>query len=68
MELKQVVPLKHASVQGLFGFSLIFLAEGQDVWRQGTYAVEAPDASSMQIFLVPVGVDQGGVIYEAVFN
>ena len=51
-------------------FSLIFLTDlKKEYYPQGTFRLEFEDASEMDVFLVPVGVDpEGGVLYEAVFN
>ena len=50
-------------------FCVFFRSEGEMGLRQGAYALTPPDGEhSMDIFLVPLGFEDGGVVYEAVFN
>jgi hypothetical protein len=50
-------------------FSVYFRSEGELGLRQGTYNMAPPDGGQpMHIFVVPLGFEEGGVIYEAVFN
>jgi hypothetical protein len=50
-------------------FSVFFRSEGELGLRQGTYSLDPPDGGeAMIIFLVPLGFENDGVIYEAVFN
>lgn len=50
-------------------FSVYFRSEGQIGLRQGTYSMTPPDAAvPLSIFVVPLGIEHGGVIYEAIFN
>lgn len=49
-------------------FSLLFLCADTRVLGQGTYALEHERLGMLEIFLVPVGADGGGVQYQAVFN
>jgi len=50
-------------------FSVFFRSEGAMGLRQGTYSLTPPDGRPpMAIFLVPLGFEDGGVTYEAVFN
>ena len=49
-------------------FSLLFLGPPQPVFPQGIYRLEHAGAGPLELFLVPVGKDAGGVHYEAVFN
>jgi hypothetical protein len=51
-------------------FSVFFRSEGDNGLRQGTYSMTPPDGGEplQMIFLVPLGFEDGGVLYEAVFN
>lgn len=50
-------------------FSVFFRSEGEMGLRQGTYSINPPDGSTaMDIFIVPLGFEDGGVVYEAVFS
>ena len=50
-------------------FSVYFRSEGELALQQGTYSMVPPDGSgeTMDIFIVPLGFEDGGAIYEAVF-
>lgn len=51
-------------------FSVYFRSEGDNGLRQGAYSMVPPDGGEPipMIFLVPLGFEDGGVIYEAIFN
>lgn len=49
-------------------FSLLFRGPATPRLRQATYAVVHPTLGSLPIFLVPVGEDADGMLYEAVFG
>ena len=49
-------------------FSLIFRAEASAPPVQSIYRLENEGLGSMDLFLVPVKKDEGGLYYEAVFN
>ncbi|MBK7473439.1 MAG: hypothetical protein IPO58_11970 [Betaproteobacteria bacterium] len=50
-------------------FSVFFRSEGEKGLRQGTYSAAPPDGGAkLMIFIVPLGFEEGGVVYEAVFN
>jgi hypothetical protein len=50
-------------------FSVFFRSEGEMGLRQGTYSMTPPDGEPpMDVFLVPLGFEEGGVLYEAVFT
>jgi hypothetical protein len=49
-------------------FSLVFRGAHRFVLPQGIYRVEHETTGPMEIFLVPIGPDQKGMRYEAVFN
>lgn len=49
-------------------FSLLFRGAGTTVWPQGIYHLSRPGLEQLDIFLVPVGKDESGVQYEAIFS
>ena len=49
------------------GFTLVFVAPG-DVLPQATYTFDHDELGLLDLFVVPVGRDETGVSYEAVFN
>jgi len=49
-------------------FSLIFETAGDLVYEQNTYRVKNQDLDEFDLFLVPVGADENGVRYEAIFT
>lgn len=49
-------------------FSLIFKSESQVILPQKIYMMNNKSIGKLGIFIVPVGRDTGGIIYEAVFN
>jgi len=49
-------------------FSLTFQSASPEVLPQSLYAFEHPAMGKLDIFIVPIGRDGGGVIYQAVFN
>jgi hypothetical protein len=50
------------------GFSLEFLGPGAPVLPQQTYGLEHSALGILEIFLVPLGRQEGGMRYEAVFG
>jgi len=53
---------------GAEGFSIVFKGSGEFVLRQSTYRLEHDVMGAFEILLVPIGKDEQGVDYEAVFN
>ena len=49
-------------------FSLLFLGPKAPVLPQRIYPLESEAFGRLEIFLVPIGADAGGVKYEAIFN
>jgi hypothetical protein len=49
-------------------FSLIFRGPRAPILPQRTYRLDHPAIGAFDLFLVPVGPDQAGMCYEAVFN
>lgn len=49
-------------------FSLIFRGPAAPVLPQRTYPLDNPHTGPLEIFIVPIGRDAAGVLYQAVFN
>ena len=49
-------------------FSLVFMAPQDTPPEQHLYKLEHAVLGSMELFLVPIGADERGVRFEAVFN
>jgi hypothetical protein len=49
-------------------FSLRFRGDHAQVFPQQLYAMKHEEMGEFELFLVPVGRDDSGTIYEAVFN
>jgi hypothetical protein len=50
------------------GFSIVFKGPGEFVLRQDMYRLEHDVLGSFPLLLVPIGKNEQGVDYEAVFN
>ena len=57
---------QHASTRQ--PFSLLFRGAGTTVWPQGIYHLSRTGLDQLDIFLVPVGRDESGVQYQAIFS
>jgi hypothetical protein len=73
VELIQVTPLPDRTLAGAKApdrapFSLVFRGARNEVFPQQIYRVHQPALGTAEIFLVPIGPDQLGHRYEAVFN
>jgi hypothetical protein len=49
-------------------FSIVFRGPREPVLPQRTYQVEHTAIGEFELFLVPIGLDQAGMRYEAVFG
>lgn len=49
-------------------FALHFVAPSTAPRTQGTYRLEHGELGKMELFLVPIGLNENGLLYEAVFN
>jgi hypothetical protein len=50
------------------GFSIVFKGPGEFILKQDTYRLEHEVLGSFPLLLVPIGKNEHGVDYEAVFN
>lgn len=48
-------------------FSLVFVGRNAPV-MQGIYRLDHDELGALDLFLVPIGMDQNGVQFEAIFN
>lgn len=49
-------------------FSLVFETSGDLVYEQNTYLFKNTELDDFHVFIVPIGADEKGVRYEAVFS
>lgn len=49
-------------------FSIVFRGPHERLLQQGIYQMQHDSLGTFELFLVPVGQDQHGIYYEAVFN
>ena len=70
LTLVEVVALPDQSQPGLRRdpFALRFLGESAAALGQGTVRLVHPSLGTLDIFIVPIGRDGDGLVYEAVFN
>jgi len=68
LELELIEVVDHQSAPGQEQFSAFFRAPLNAPLMQGIYQLEHAQFGSFGIFLVPVGRDERGVEYEALFN
>jgi hypothetical protein len=68
VEMKLVEVHENKRNERLVAFSLLFVAPPDTPVSQDLFPVEHPVLGTMELFLVPVGGDDQGIKYEAVFN
>jgi hypothetical protein len=70
LTLVEVRPLPPRPFPGMARepFSLIFRSQSQLVLPQRSYKLRHPEMGDLDVFLVPVGKDVQGVLYQAVYN
>lgn len=66
LELSEVSELKETAAYQ--HFAIVFLVPPEYRVEQGLYDLSHPTLGEMQLFLVPVGVQEGRLQLEAVFN
>jgi hypothetical protein len=49
-------------------FALYFRSQNQVILPQKIYSFRNPGLGQVDIFIVPIGREAGGIVYEAVFN
>jgi hypothetical protein len=71
LELIDATPLgaaRPAQAAGRIPFSLLFRGPLTPVWPQRIYRVDHDALGSLDLFLVPIGPRDGGMVYEAIFT
>jgi len=69
LELIEVSEINTSSItDGREPFSIVFRGAMDCVWSQGIYKIAHQKLEEIQLFLVPIGPDEKGMRYEAVFN
>ena len=72
VELIQATQLRPPPRAGESGrgeaFSLVFRGAGDRLLPQKTFRVEHEKLGTLDLFLVPIGPDKEGLLYEAIFN
>ncbi len=68
LRLFQVKPLGVGMPGGRQPFSLLFRAPPDALFPQMIYRIEHDRMGALDLFLVPIGPDQHGMVYEALFN
>ena len=67
LELAEIRPLGRAVRPG-GAFSLLFLAPSGPFLPQATYLIAHPTLGDLELFIVPVGAQDGRNAYEAIFT
>lgn len=67
-KVSQVDRLKQHSAEGRQPYSVVFSTNHPDAYAQNIYTIEHPEKGEQMIFLVPIGPDEAGMCYEAVFT
>lgn len=67
VELISATELGEEAKQGR-PFSIVFRGSGDVVLTQRIYRMEHAEVGGFELFLVPIGPDEKGLRYEAVFN
>jgi hypothetical protein len=60
-------PVASTTPAGRRPFSLIFRSAGSRYLPQRTYSIEHAALGRLDLFLVPIGPDEGGIRYQAIF-
>jgi hypothetical protein len=66
LELKEVSEIRERPHQQ--SFSIVFLVPESFTVEQGLYDIEHESLGGMQLFIVPVGMNDSRMMLEAVFN
>jgi hypothetical protein len=68
LKLLEASGLRSSGVGRSEPFSLIFLGSRDAMLTQGSYALEHGALPGLEVFIVPVGMSDAGVQYQAIFN
>lgn len=67
LELVEAEGSGHTTPGGRDAFSIVFRGPVEPLLPQATYPIEHEELGAFDLFLVPIGRDDAGVRYEAVF-
>ncbi|GGE88775.1 hypothetical protein H1W37_13350 [Stappia taiwanensis] len=67
LEITEITKMGQSQRNG-GAFSVVFRGPSEPVVDQGVHCLEFEGMKPLEIFLVPVGEDDGGRLYEAVFG
>ena len=68
VEVSSLGPQAHSAAPPREPFSLMFRGPPSEPLTQGTYTFAHAEAGRFDLFIVPVGQDNAGLLYEAIFN
>jgi len=68
LELELVRVSEQRASQHWMSFSIEFHGRAERLLEQHLYTLEHPAFGALDLFLVPIGKEQQGFLYEAVFN
>ena len=69
LELTAAVPSRNPAPEGArHPFTLTFVGPSEPLLPQRIYRLGHPDLGALEIFIVPIGRDEAGTTYEAVFS
>lgn len=68
LRLLEATTLKASGAGRAEPFSLIFVGPRDAQLAQGMYALEHAALPGLEVFIVPVGMTEAGVEYQAIFN
>jgi hypothetical protein len=68
LNLHEASALRPSGVGRSEPFSLIFLGPRDAMLAQGSYALEHEALPGLEVFIVPIGMSDAGVQYQAIFN
>jgi uncharacterized protein DUF6916 len=68
LELTQVKPYLKGAQEGMEQFSALFRGPTEPRLPQRIYSFKHDQMGEFEIFIVPIGLDDHGIRYEAVFN
>lgn len=68
IEVRDLGRRRHSDGSQLTCYALIFRAPTRAAAPQATYQVQHDTLGRLEIFLVPIGADEVGMRYEAIFN
>ncbi|QBB71907.1 hypothetical protein ELE36_16930 [Pseudolysobacter antarcticus] len=68
LELVEVRPIRNPSPREAPPFALILRGPRNSPLQQGVYRVQHPERGPLDLFMVALGPDAHGLVYEIIFN